>query len=86
METVVVTAERQRVDLDAEREVTPGAVTNIDGDQLYLRQVTQLSEMFRYVPGVYAESYNGNDDIFIMPRSSSTSVRWLYASAAQGRR
>ena len=71
METVVVTAERQRHDLDAEREMTPGAVTNIDGEKLYQRQVTQLSEMFRYVPGVYAESYNGNDDVFYSSRGSN---------------
>lgn len=71
MYTIVVTAERQRDDLEAEREVTPGAVTNLDGDALYERNVTQLSEMLRYVPGVYSESYNGNDDVFYSSRGSN---------------
>ena len=71
LETVVVTAERQRDDLEAEREVTPGAVTNIDGDTLYERNVTQLAEMLRFVPGVYSESYNGNDDVFYSSRGSN---------------
>ena len=71
LETVVVTAERQRDDLEAERDVTPGAVTNLDGDKLHERNVTQLSEMLRYVPGVWSESYNGNDDVFYSSRGSN---------------
>lgn len=71
LETVVVTAERQQNDLEAERAVTPGAVTNIDGETLYERNVTQLAEMLRYVPGVYSESYNGNDDVFYSSRGSN---------------
>ena len=71
LETVVVTAELQHEDLEAERDVTPGAVTNLDGDKLYERNVTQLSEMLRYVPGVYSESYNGNDDVFYSSRGSN---------------
>ncbi|MGD9599009.1 MAG: TonB-dependent receptor family protein [Steroidobacteraceae bacterium] len=71
MDTVVVTAERQQDALEAERAVTPGAVTNLDGETLYERNVTQLSEMLRYVPGVYSESYNGNDDVFYSSRGSN---------------
>ncbi len=37
----------------------------------YERRVTQLSEMLRYVPGVYSESYNGNDDVFYSSRGSN---------------
>ena len=33
--------------------------------------MTQLSEMLRYVPGVYSESYNGNDDVFYSSRGSN---------------
>jgi iron complex outermembrane receptor protein len=71
LETVVVTGERIQSDLDAERALTPGAVTNLDGEQFYERRVAQLSDMLRYVPGVYAESYNGNDDVFYSSRGSN---------------
>lgn len=71
LEIIVVTAERIQADLDAERAVTPGAVTNLDGAEFYERRVAQLSDMLRYVPGVYAESYNGNDDVFYSSRGSN---------------
>ena len=70
-DTIVVTAERIQADLEAERAATPGAVTNLDGAKFYERRVTQLSDMLRYVPGVYAESYNGNDDVFYSSRGSN---------------
>jgi iron complex outermembrane receptor protein len=68
---VIVTAERIQSGLEAERAFTPGAVTNLDGEQFYARRVTQLSDMLRYVPGVFAESYNGNDDVFYSSRGSN---------------
>ncbi len=71
LETVVVMGERTRSHLEAERAFTPGAVTNLDGDQFYERRVTQLSDMLRFVPGVFAESYNGNDDVFYSSRGSN---------------
>jgi iron complex outermembrane receptor protein len=71
MDTVIVKADRLPDDVEAERAVTPGAVTTLDGDTLYERNVTQLSEMLRYVPGVYSESYNGNDDVFYSSRGSN---------------
>ena len=71
MDTVVVTAERLQDSLEAERAVTPGAVTNLDGDAFYERNVAQLADMLRYVPGVYSESYNGNDDVFYSSRGSN---------------
>ena len=46
MDTVVVTAERIQAGLEAERAVTPGAVTNLDGAEFYERKVTQLADMF----------------------------------------
>lgn len=70
-EVIVVTAERIEAALEAERSVTPGAVTNLDGAKFYERRVAQLSDMLRYVPGVFAESYNGNDDVFYSSRGSN---------------
>ena len=71
LDTVVVTAERQRDAIEAERAATPGAVTTLDGEKLNERSVTQLADLMRYVPGVWAESYNGNDDVFYSSRGSN---------------
>jgi len=71
LEAVVVTAQRISDQLEAERAVTPGAVTNLDTSDFHERNVTQLADMLRYVPGVYAESYNGNDEVFYSSRGSN---------------
>ena len=57
--------------IEAERSVTPGAVTVVDGESLQERNVGNLSDMLRYVPGVWATSYNGNDDVFYSSRGSN---------------
>lgn len=71
LDPVIVTAERLQAQVEAERTTTPGAVTLIDGNALNERSVTQLADLLRYVPGVWAESYNGNDDIFFSSRGSN---------------
>jgi len=57
--------------MEAERSVTPGAVTVVDGESLQKRNVGNLADMMRYVPGVWASSYNGNDDVFYSSRGSN---------------
>jgi iron complex outermembrane recepter protein len=71
LSTVVVTAQRLQVQIEAERAATPGAVTTLDAATFNERSVTQLADMLRYVPGVFAESYNGNDDVFYSSRGSN---------------
>ena len=71
LDTVVVAAERIREQLDAERALTPGAVTTLDGKDSYQRSVTQLADLLRYVPGVWAESISGADDVFYSSRGSN---------------
>jgi iron complex outermembrane receptor protein len=71
IETILVTAQRVAEDIASERAATPGAVTTLDADALDERGVTQLAELFRYVPGVWSESYNGNDDTFYSSRGSN---------------
>lgn len=68
---VLVTAQRIGSQIKAERTATPGAVTILDGEALNERAVTQLADLMRYVPGVWAESYNGNDDVFYSSRGSN---------------
>jgi iron complex outermembrane recepter protein len=75
LDEVDVTAPRETQSLwneiEAERSVTPGAVTTIDGQSLQTRNIGQLADMLRYVPGVWASSYNGNDDVFYSSRGSN---------------
>lgn len=58
-------------EIEVERSVTPGAVTTINGESLQTRNVGQLADVLRYVPGVWAQSYNGNDDVFYSSRGSN---------------
>ncbi len=71
LDTVIVSAQRLAEELEAERAVTPGAVTTIDGEELYSRSVTNLADVLRYVPGVWSESVSGSDEIFFSSRGSN---------------
>jgi iron complex outermembrane receptor protein len=71
LDTVVVTAERLAEQLEAERALTPGSVTTVDGEELYRRSVTNLADVLRYVPGLWAESVSGSDEIFFSSRGSN---------------
>lgn len=70
IETVVITAERLET-LDAERALTPGGVTVIDGGDLHERTVAGLADMLRYAPGVWSESASGSDELFFSSRGSN---------------
>ncbi|MGE0332690.1 MAG: TonB-dependent receptor family protein [Ramlibacter sp.] len=55
----------------AERAVTPGGVTVIEGDGLRQRNVTSLTDMLRYTPGVWAASGSTGDSTFLSIRGSN---------------
>lgn len=57
--------------LKAERALTPGGVTVVDGGTFYERTVNNMSDALRYVPGVWTESSAGGDAIFISSRGSN---------------
>ncbi len=71
LDTIVVTAERLRDAAEDERALTPGAITTLDGEQFFERSVTTLSDALRYLPGVWAESYTGTDEVFYSSRGSN---------------
>lgn len=71
LEEVVVTAQRLREQIQAEQMLTPGAVTVVDAEDLYERSVTNMTDMLRYVPGVWAESGWGSDELFFSSRGSN---------------
>ncbi|MGE0406366.1 MAG: TonB-dependent receptor [Candidatus Korobacteraceae bacterium] len=70
-ESVTVTAEALREEIELQRALTPGGVTVVDGDQLYQRNVNNLADMLRYVPGMWAESGYGNEELFFSSRGSN---------------
>jgi len=55
----------------AEIKMTPGGVTLIDGDALYERNMSSMADMLRFVPGVWAASDSGNDNMFFSSRGSN---------------
>jgi len=70
-ESISVTAERLQAQVEAQRALTPGGVTVIEGEALYQRHVNNLADMLRYVPGVFADSGYGNDELFFSSRGSN---------------
>ena len=70
-ESVLVTGERVKAEVEAQRASTPGGVTILDGDELYRRHVNDMADMLRYVPGVFADSGYGNDELFFSSRGSN---------------
>jgi iron complex outermembrane receptor protein len=73
--SVTVSAERDgeqsRLRTEAERRLTPGAVSVIEGEELRLRNVTSLTDMLRYTPGVWAASGLTGDSTFLSIRGSN---------------
>ena len=71
MEVVEVTAHRLPVDLAAEQALIPGGVALVDTELLFRRQVSDLSDMLRFVPGIWSASVSGSDNVFISSRGSN---------------
>jgi iron complex outermembrane receptor protein len=57
--------------VEAERALTPGAVSVVDAETFYERPVGNLSDALRYVPGLWTESGTGGDAVFISSRGSN---------------
>ena len=71
LETVTITAQRIREQIEAEQALTPGGVTVIDGEDLHERSITNLTDLLRYVPGVWTQSGWGSDELFFSSRGSN---------------
>ncbi|MEQ1729569.1 MAG: TonB-dependent receptor, partial [Vicinamibacterales bacterium] len=70
-ESVLVTAERVKAEVEAQRAATPGGVTVVEGDELYSRHVSGIADLLRYVPGMFAQSSYGSDELFFSSRGSN---------------
>jgi len=68
---IVVSAEQQLAEIEAQRDVTPGGVTILDVKDMTERPINGLADMLRYVPGVWAETSAGADELFFSSRGSN---------------
>lgn len=71
LETVLVLGEKIKKELEAEQALTPGGVTIIENTDLYERNVANLGDMLRYVPGVWTASGATGDSTFFSSRGSN---------------
>ena len=67
----------------AEVAVSPGGVSLVDINELHDRNISSVADFFRYVPGVWATSQNGNDEVFISSRGSNLDANNFAASGVK---
>jgi iron complex outermembrane receptor protein len=70
-ESVIVTAEQLRAEVESKRALTPGAVSVVDGEELYSRHMSGMADMLRYVPGMFTESSYGAEELYFSSRGSN---------------
>jgi iron complex outermembrane receptor protein len=70
-ESITVTEDLAKAVVDEQRAATPGGVTIVAGEDLHRRHTNGLADMLRYVPGVWAESASGSEELFFSSRGSN---------------
>ncbi|WP_411726779.1 TonB-dependent receptor family protein [Methyloglobulus sp.] len=73
LETMVVTgkSDQKLAAARAEVELSPGGVSLVDIKELHERNVSSIADFFRYVPGVWAVSQFGNEQVTFSSRGSN---------------
>src|SRR5688572_26786500 len=71
VDTLLVRGTPTDHELATEIALIPGGATLIDAEELSERNVSNLADMLRYVPGLWSASDSGNDDIFFSSRGSN---------------
>lgn len=71
VERIVVRGERVLNAIEQDRALTPGGVSIVDSAELYERNVANLADTLRYVPGVWSTSSSGNDATYFSIRGSN---------------
>ncbi|HSX85416.1 MAG TPA: TonB-dependent receptor [Cellvibrio sp.] len=71
LETMLVQGEQIKLGLEKEQALTPGGVSLIDGADLYQRNISNLADMLRYVPGMWVASGSTGDSTFFSSRGSN---------------
>lgn len=72
IDTIVVFGTQTTIEsARAEAAATPGGIDVIDMDDNLQRSVSNLADVLRYSPGVWAASATGDDNVFISSRGSN---------------
>lgn len=70
-ESITVTEELVKAEVEEQRAATPGGVTVVASEELFRRHTSGLADLLRYVPGVWAASASGSEELFISSRGSN---------------
>lgn len=71
MEPLVVEGDAYQRKLKDEIVLTPGAVTLIDSEEAFQRDMSNLADLLHFTPGIWAASDTGNDNIMLSSRGSN---------------
>lgn len=71
LENVTTYGRQSTMALETEKALTPGGVTLVDSAELNLRNVANLADMLRYVPGVWTTGGSTGDSTFFSSRGSN---------------
>lgn len=71
VETIDVQGDPLQQAMLREKELTPGAVSLLDVDDLFERGVVNMADALRYIPGVWSMSSSGSDSVFMSSRGSN---------------
>ncbi|MDO6444273.1 TonB-dependent receptor [Colwellia sp. 1_MG-2023] len=71
VEHIEVLGQKKKLKIASEAALTPGGVSLVDGDELYQRNVANLGDMLRYVPGMWVASGSTGDSTFFSSRGSN---------------
>ncbi len=71
LDAVIVHGKHVKDRSELQRALVPGGVSLVDGEELHRRQVGNLADMLRYVPGVWSESSAGSEEVFFSSRGSN---------------
>lgn len=71
LETTVVHGQQSMMNPEAEQALTPGGVSVVDSSDLYQRNVSNLADMLRYVPGIWVASGSAGDTSYFSIRGSN---------------
>jgi iron complex outermembrane receptor protein len=71
VETVLVEGERNKLELEKEQAFTPGGLTLLDPADLSERNLSNLADLLRYVPGMWVAGGSTGDSAFFSSRGSN---------------
>ncbi|MDO6426554.1 TonB-dependent receptor [Thalassotalea sp. 1_MG-2023] len=71
LERIEVQGQQKKLLIESEAALIPGGVSLVNGDDLYQRNVANLADMLRYVPGMWVASGSTGDSTFFSSRGSN---------------